>query len=127
MNFLLRIKVAFGTFCISMLLMIFVSSIVWQDYVAKNLFDCTDDGYMSFWFPGDWVHSNHGLIYVSHIVHGRSMGEPDAIKQGWTLTGLWYLWLAFLGGSFLLSAAFAWLISLMARPKESHASRSGET
>jgi hypothetical protein len=35
------------------------------------------------------------------------MSEPDEIKAGWSIAGLWCLWGAFLGGSALLSALFA--------------------
>jgi hypothetical protein len=86
--------------------MTIVCTIVWNESVARKLYDCTDSapfgGYLS---PGDWVHNwpGHPITTVENIVHGRSMSEPDTIRQGWTVTRLWCLWFLFFGVSIAIS------------------------
>ena len=75
---------------------------------------------MDFIFPGDWVHDPEP---VSHVA-ARSMDQPDAIKTGWTITSLWFLWSAFVGSSALLSAVFAgavWRVGAPNQPLETNA------
>jgi hypothetical protein len=73
--------------------------------VADEVYDCTDPGFIDFLSPGDWVHSlpGHPVTTAQKIVHGRSMIEPDTIKQGWSEPGLWCLWFSFVGVSFAIS------------------------
>jgi hypothetical protein len=35
------------------------------------------------------------------------MSEPDEIKEGWSITGIWCLWSAFVFFSILISGLFA--------------------
>ncbi len=35
------------------------------------------------------------------------MSEPDTIKQGWSVVGLWFVWFLFAGGSIAISSALA--------------------
>jgi hypothetical protein len=93
-------------FVIVMFLMMIVCTIVWQ-FVGDRLYDCTDDGFLGFWRPGDWVHFDHGVVYVPVIVHGRSMSDPDTIKAGWSMTGLWCLWFSFVAVSLVISIVVA--------------------
>ncbi len=90
--------------------MTILCTILWQ-FVSDSLYDCTDDGFLGFLRPGDWVHSrgNQPVAVVPQVVYGRSMNAPDTIKQGWTITGLWFLWSAFVGMSLIISILFAWL------------------
>jgi hypothetical protein len=46
------------------------------------------------------------------------MSEPDEIKNGWSLTGLWCLWAAFVAISLFLSALLARLLWLAISPNK---------
>lgn len=100
-------------FVISMLVMCVVCTIVWDAVVVENLYDNTDDNMMGFLHPfyfDGWIgQSNVPVVAVDHVVHGRSMSDPDEIKKGWTIIDLWLLWFAFVGGSVMISAGAAWL------------------
>jgi hypothetical protein len=103
-------------FVIVMLVMIIVCTLVWELFVNGSLYNCTDPGFLDFLNPGDWVHFHHGVTYVQHIVTGRSMSDPDTIRQGWSVAKLWCLWWSFVFASFLISAALArktWLSGKM--------------
>jgi hypothetical protein len=92
-----------GVFCMSMVLMVFVCTWAWDTFVNGKLYYCTDGGTMDFILVGDWVHHPEA---VAHVVP-RSMEQLDEIKNGWSITGLWCIWGAFVGGSVFLSALFA--------------------
>lgn len=94
---------SYGVFVVSILVMAFVCIWAWDNFVNGKLYFCTDGGTMDFIFVGDWVHHPEP---VAHVVP-RQMSQPDEIKVGWSITGLWWLWGAFVGGSVLLSALFA--------------------
>ncbi|HEY3861950.1 MAG TPA: hypothetical protein VGO59_08685 [Verrucomicrobiae bacterium] len=92
-------------------------------FAAENLYDCTDSaGIPDFLLPGDWVHAfgGHSATSVLHVVHGRSMSEPDTIKEGWSVAGLWGLWHSFVGLSIAVSVFLArkrWIAPyMMPRP-----------
>jgi protein-S-isoprenylcysteine O-methyltransferase Ste14 len=91
-------------FVILMFAMTIVSTIVWQQVVVEHIYDCTDDNMAGFLRPGDWVHFYHGVVYVPHVAHNHSMSDPDSIRKGWSMTGLWCLWLSFVAVS--LAVAF---------------------
>ena len=90
-------------FFMSMLLMAFICIWVWDAFVNGKLYYCTDGGTMDFIFVGDWVHHSESVPRVTP----RPMEKPDEIKAGWSMTGLWFLWGAFVGSSVLVSALFA--------------------
>lgn len=97
-------------FAISMLVMCMVCSVIWDDFVAENLYNDTDDNMFGFLTPGGWVSNwdgNHPVVQVDHIVHTGSMSDPDTIKRGWTVTDLWLLWLGFIAVSVMLSIGLA--------------------
>lgn len=99
-------------FVISMLVMSVICSIVWESVVAENLYNDTDDNMLGFLSPGGWVSNwdgQHPIVQVDHIVHTGSMGDPDTIKRGWTVTDLWLLWFGFIAISVVLSVGLAWL------------------
>src|SRR6476620_4884904 len=79
-------------FAIVLLAMTVACTIAWEVLINGTLYNCTDPGFLDFLSPGDWVHFNHGVVYVPHIVTGRSMSDPDTIKEGWSVTRLWFLW-----------------------------------
>jgi hypothetical protein len=103
-------------FVLVMVVMTIACTVLWES-VAGWLYDCTDDGFLGFWTPGNWVHDwdNHPVVAASQIVHGRSMSEPDTIKAGWSVTGLWCLWCSFVAISVVVSALLAWKPWLPAR------------
>ena len=101
----------FGTgvkFVVSMFLMTIICSIVWEKFVDGIIYDCTDPlfGYLS---PDGWIGGdNFPVVVVKQVVSGRSMGEPDEIKEGWSVADLWVLWVLFFGISLFISIFFAW-------------------
>jgi hypothetical protein len=78
---------------IVMVLMTVTSSMIWNRFVTDTLYNCTDAVGYDYFHPGDWVHAR--VAFVSHIVTGRSMSEPDTIKEGWSKADLWSLWISF--------------------------------
>ena len=98
-----RILGSVGVFAMSMLLMAFVCVWAWDAFVNGKLYYCTDGGTMDFIFVGDWVHHPES---VAHVVP-RSMSEPDEIKAGWSISGLWCLWGGFVASSVCISTLFA--------------------
>ncbi len=91
----------------SLLLMVFVCIWGWDAFVNGKLYYSTDGGSLDFVIGvGDWVHHPESVAHVAP----RSMSGPDEIKNGWSLTGLWWLWSAFVAGSVLISALFAGLL-----------------
>lgn len=81
-----------------------VCTVLWAQFVTDTLYNCTDPGWLDYLFPGHWVHHP---VAVAHVVVGRSMSEPDTIKAGWSITGLWFLWFAVVGVSVLGSVLLA--------------------
>jgi hypothetical protein len=69
------------------------------------LYNCTDAVRFDYLHPGDWVHGQ--VAAVDHVVAGRSMSEPDTIKKGWSVAGLWGLWISFFGVSLVVSFVLA--------------------
>jgi hypothetical protein len=97
-------------FITALFVMSILCTVVWQ-FVGSKLYDCTDDGFLGFTRPGDWVHpfGGHPVSVVYQIVHGRSMSEPDTIKEGWSVAGLWRLWYDFVLLSLGISMLLAWI------------------
>lgn len=116
-----RALVSFGVFVISLLIMGLVCTGAWDGFVNGKLYYCTDGGTMDFIFFGDWV---HGPESVSQVVP-RPMEQPDEIKTGWSITGLWCLWSAFVFASVLVSSLFAWLFWRATSPKKQPAPDAG--
>jgi hypothetical protein len=81
--------------------MLFACVWAWDAFVNGKLHFCTDGGAMDFICVGDWVHHPESVAQIAP----RAMSEPDEIRSGWSIVGLWCLWLAFVGGSVLVSAA----------------------
>lgn len=108
-----RVDANVKVFALMLVTMAVVCTIVWQ-LVGDTLYDCTDDNMLGFLRPGCWVHrfNGHSIVVVHQIVHGRSMGEPDAIKEGWSVPRLWCLWFSFVVGSLAVSFVFTWMIGI---------------
>ena len=105
-GFLARAFGSAGVFLMSLVLMAVVCTVAWDSVVNGKVYYCTDGGTLDFIFIGDWVHHPES---VAHVVP-RGMSEPDEIKNGWSLKGLWCLWSALVAGSVLMSAMFACLL-----------------
>jgi hypothetical protein len=104
-------------FFVSILLLLFLCVPAWDALVNGKLYYCTDGGTMDFIlgpFGGGWVHHPQS---VPHVVP-RSMDKPDEIKTGWSITGLWCLWGAFVGVSVSLSALFAGALWRVTAPNQ---------
>jgi hypothetical protein len=106
--------VSLGVFVISLMIMAAVCTWAWDAFVNGKLYYCTDGGTLDFWFVGDWTHHP---VSVAHVVP-RPMSEPDEIKAGWTIPGLWCLWSAFVLLSALVSAASARVVWLATERSE---------
>jgi hypothetical protein len=92
----------------SMLITAAVCTWAWDAFVNGKLYYCTDGGTFDIWCVGDWTH--HPVPVA--LVVPRSMSEPDEIKAGWTVPGLWCLWGAFVFVSALVSASSARVVWL---------------
>ena len=88
-----------------MFVMTILFSFLWGKLIADRLYNCTDSIGFGYVRPGSWVHGK--IAYVPEIITGRSMSEPDTIKEGWSIAGLWVLWFAMVGVSFGVSLLFA--------------------
>jgi hypothetical protein len=106
----------FGIFFICLLLMLIPCTWTWDSFVNGHLYYCTDCVGFDFLFAGDWVHHP---VAVAHIVP-RSMSEPDEIKQGWGITGLWCLWGAFVFASAIISVLISRALWLATKSDESN-------
>jgi hypothetical protein len=106
---------SFGVFGIILLMMAFVCTLAWDTFINGKLYYCTDGGTLDFLFVGDWVHHP---VPVAHVVP-RPMSQPDEIKEGWSITGLWCLWSAFVLVSAFISAALARVFWLAAKSTQS--------
>lgn len=77
------------------------SALCWGTFVADRIYHCTDSApaVLDFMRPGHWVHTWKPIEYVADVQLGRSMGEADVIKTGWSVPRLWCLWIVMVGGS----------------------------
>ena len=106
-----NILISISAFVVSLLATTVFCTIAWEALVHFDVYDCTDPGFLDYLTPGDWVHytGGHPVAVVQHVVHGRSMSEPDTIKQGSSIMGLWSLWFSFISASLLVSAFLEFL------------------
>lgn len=87
-------------FLVSVVLTTIVCTAAWE-VVNERLYDCTDAFGFDYWQPGNWVHGHVAVVY--HVVHHRSMSEPDTIKEGWSVARLRSLWYLFVSLSLAVS------------------------
>lgn len=80
-------------------------AVVWQRFVTETLYHCTDALWLDFLRPGHWVHEP--VVSVAQVVRSRSMSEPDTIRAGWSMAGLWSLWYSWIGVSVVVSVLLA--------------------
>ena len=93
------------TFATSLGLLTTIFSVVWGVFITDSVYNCTDAVGFDYLQPGNWVHSS--VAFVKQVRAGRSMSEPDTIKEGWSVPALWALWVAFFGSSVVASAFLA--------------------
>jgi hypothetical protein len=120
-----RLLASVVVFSVMLMLMIFFCTWGWDAFVNGKVYYCTDGGTLDFWFVGDWVHHPES---VAHVVP-RSMSEPDEIKAGWSLAGLWILWAGFIAVSVCISGVAAriiWLTGIDVRNDKSSPLKSSQ-
>jgi hypothetical protein len=78
---------------------------------------------IDFIFVGNWVHHPEPVAHITP----RPMGQPDEIKAGWGITGLWCLWCAFVGAAACLSALLAGAVWCVNSPNHSTAATPAST
>ena len=109
----MRVIGSSAVFIVSLLAMVVVSTIAWGMFINGKLYYCTDGGTFDFLSVGDWVHHPES---VAHVI-SRSMSKPDEIKEGWSMGGLWFLWISFVAVSVFVSAIFARIFYCATRAK----------
>ena len=102
----IRLLISLAVFVGSLALTTIAFTFGWETFVKNHIYNCTDDLPLDYLQPGQWVHDP---VTVPHVSTRRSMSEPDAIKQGWSVFGLWALWSSFVLGSLVISFLFAGL------------------
>jgi hypothetical protein len=90
---MMRLIASLTIFVIALVLMLLACTAAWDACVNDRIYNCTDGGTLDFLFPGHWVHNP---VVVHQIVGGRSISEPDQIKEGWSPVKLWCLWVSFM-------------------------------
>jgi hypothetical protein len=95
-----RVLTSLAVFVVSMFVMTIFFTWTWDAFINGKIYDCTDAGSLDYLFVGDGVHHP---VAVQHVVSGCSMSEPDTIKQGWSIIGLWCLWFSFVTVSVVAS------------------------
>jgi hypothetical protein len=98
-------------FVVSIIVMTIICAIFWQDFITEYLYDNTDDNMAGFLEPfyGDfWIgQGGFPVVAVQHVVHGRSMSDPDEIKVGWSIPKLLCLWSSFVVVALAISIMLA--------------------
>ena len=92
-------------FVIVMVVMTVIFSLIWGEIITDRLYNCTDPVGCDYLHPGDWIHGQ--VVFVNHVVISPSMGGPDTIKEGWSVSRLWALWLSF----FIVSLGFSFFLA----------------
>lgn len=105
-----------GVFLTALIAMTVLNTVIWQRFVTDTLYNCTDPGWLDYLFPGSWVHNS--VVEVQVVVNGRSMSEPDTIRKGWSVAGLWCLWFSFVVVSLVVSGWFARMLWIPSKQPE---------
>ena len=115
-----RLFTGVGTFVVVFAITTEMFTIIWDAFVTDRLYNCTDAVGLDYLQPGNWVHGQ--VAFVRDVRAGRSMSEPDTIKEGWSRAGLWALWLIFFGCSLVVGAFAAQRVSAHRSPASSRRS-----
>ena len=92
-------------FLLALAAMTILSTVVWQHFVTDTFYHCADALWLDFLRPGHWVHEP--VVSVAQVVRSRSVSEPDTLRAGWSMTGLWNLWYSCVGVSVVVSVLLA--------------------
>jgi len=108
---MIRIFISLVKFIAMMVVMTIICTWAWDAFLNGKVYSCTDGGVCDYWFAGDWVHAHdgHPIEVVPKIVPAHDMSDPDTIKQGWSVAGLWCVWILFFTTSLIVSVMFAWV------------------
>ena len=108
---MVRIFAYLVKFVAMMVIMTIICTWAWDAFLNGKVYSCTDGGSCDYWFVGDWVHAHdgHPIVVVPKIVPPHDMSDPDTIKQGWSVAGLWSVWILFFITSLVVSILFAWV------------------
>jgi len=100
-----RIIAGVVKFVFSMFVMTIVCELAWGTCVTGKIY-CDSDEDFGYLTPGNWV--SNPIAVVHQIPAVRQYGDPDVIIEGWSITGLWCIWIIFFGISLFVSILFAW-------------------
>src|SRR5580704_7276819 len=109
MPLMLRLVRFVVKFAVAFLVMTAICTVMWELVIHNALYDCTDPGFLDYLTPGDWVHAHDGLsvVSVSKVMHDHEMSDPDTIREGWGVGGLWCVWFSFVFASVVASVFVA--------------------
>lgn len=82
-------------------------SMAWESTFPGKIYHCTDDDWLGYLRPGDWVHGE--IDYVDDVPSAllRTMSDPDVLLRGWTVGRLWMVWTAMFGSSLAIGLFLA--------------------
>jgi hypothetical protein len=109
---MIRIFVSLVKFVAMMIIMTIICTWAWDAFLNGKVYSCTDGGTLDYLFVGNgWVHvhDGHPIVVLPKIVPPHDMSDPDTIKQGWSVAGLWCVWILFFSTSLAVSVLLAWV------------------
>ena len=92
-------------FMVLMFLLTVLSWFFWKTTLEGVVYHCSDEVGFGYLLPGDWVHDPIVSKDFSEIT--GSMGDPDLIREGWSVFYLWLVWIAMFGSSIFFSILFS--------------------
>jgi hypothetical protein len=124
---MLRVLAFIAKFSVVMLVMTVACTFAWDDLLNGKVYSCTDGGAMDYLCADGWVHAHNGypVVEVPKIIPPHDMSAPDTILRGWSVAGLWGVWISFFTLSLAVSAWFAWVpwIKTLDRFAERHSNQ----
>ena len=105
----IRLIIFLVKFVAMMFIMTIACTLAWDAFLNGKVYSCTDGGSLDYLNVGGWVHAHGGypIVVVHQIGPPDDMGDPDTIKEGWSVTGLWCIWFLLFGVSLVVSIVFA--------------------
>ena len=91
-------------FLLALFLLNLIAVLIWSSAVEGELYYCSDEIGFGYLAPGDWVHEP--IVSRDFAEKTGSMEDPDLIREGWSETSLWLLWMGVFGITILLSSLF---------------------
>ena len=92
-------------FLLALFLLNLIAALVWSSAVDGEIYYCSDEIGFGYLAPGDWVHNP--VTSSDFAEKTGTMEDPDLIREGWSETSLWLLWLGIFGTTILLSSLFS--------------------